>query len=503
MSFRGNDTNSAICLPAVLAIGFTGHRSLADETKSRELISRFLAERKAATPATLYGVSSAAAGGDLLFAESCIQLGIPLRILLPAPAEYFRKDFEPATWLRVEQVLKSALSVEVTGDQQLGDERYYECGIQTVQQCQLLIALWDGQPSRGMGGTEEIAAYAKEVGTPVFWFHSETGELTVFHEETAKNLLHDPELDFLNHLPDCGVTRESDSAKELAQAWFQKIDSNASRFAPQVRRLASIPIVYTAAAALFSGAASRGHAAPVWLAASAALGIIAAALPTVLRLDQRQSLWARTRTAAEVCRSALALWSTSGFYEVIGPEVIPELSGTLMSLNFLKMEDGARNKVSLEEFKQSYRRERLSGQIKYYFEHGAKAARDSRRFRTAAWVFGGGGILIAIGLFAGKFGLPGAHVLANVKWLPLAISALFQAATVAGALVAVNDCNRREQRYRELHDWLKNWDRQLDALRTWPSVLQVAARVEKALLVELLEWRSLLRNTRLSGGSKS
>jgi hypothetical protein len=83
------------------------------------------------------------------------------------------------------------------------------------------------------------------------------------------------------------------------------------------------------------------------------------------------------------------------------------------------------------------------------------------------------------------------------RWLGLSLSALFQAATVVAALQIVNDSKRRQRRYRELHDWLKDWDRQLQVLRTWSSVLKVVVQVEKALMVELLEWRSLARNTKL------
>ena len=81
MSSRPNDTNSLVRLPAILAIGFTGHRKLPDEVKSRQLIRDFLEQQKSATRGIVSGVSSAAAGGGLLFAESCIELGIPLRVL--------------------------------------------------------------------------------------------------------------------------------------------------------------------------------------------------------------------------------------------------------------------------------------------------------------------------------------------------------------------------------------------------------------------------------------
>src|SRR5271169_5509017 len=93
-STRANEVKSKVLLPSVLAIGFTGHRHLPDEAKSRAQILQILKEKKEKTPGIIYGVSSAAAGGDLLFAETCIHLGLPLRIFLPMPKEQFREDFD-------------------------------------------------------------------------------------------------------------------------------------------------------------------------------------------------------------------------------------------------------------------------------------------------------------------------------------------------------------------------------------------------------------------------
>ncbi len=487
----------SIQLPATLVIGFTGHRALPDEEKSRQLIYGFLKERKAATPGMIYGVSSAAAGGDLLFAESCIQLEIPLRILLPLPKEQFRDDFDAATWQRAEKVLGTAVSVEVTSGNQSRNESYYECGIETVHQSTLLLALWDGESSRGMGGTQEIVTFARSIGRPVVWFHSSTGDVHVFNEEADRELLHDRELDFLNRLPDLGTTPETNSPKDLAWAWFRKIDENASRCAPQVRRMAAIPIVCTAAAAIFSEAGAWTPSVGVWLAVGAAFGILAVFLPGALRLNQRQTLWARTRTAAEVCRSFLAFWGTPVYYEVIGPEIIPELSGMLMSLNLLKMLDGSRSSSSLEEFKERYRKERVAGQIDYFSRHAAQSARETRRYRIAIRICTGPAVLIAACLFVATAGFLRGHVVAGKEWLALGVSILFQIATVAGALLIVNDCDRRQRRYTEIHGWLKEWDTEFDSLRTWPSALRVANRIERALLVELLEWRSLVRDIEL------
>jgi hypothetical protein len=488
-----NGVKSSLRLPATLAVGFTGHRLLHDEANCRKWIYDFLKRKKVSARGVVHGVSSLAAGGDLLFAECCFELELPLCVLLPLPVEGFRKDFDDRGWARVEQALSKAASVEVAGGDQPRNECYYECGIETVLQSQMLLALWNGAPAEGLGGTEDIVTFAKELGRTVVWLHSVSGEVSAFNEKSDEELADDAELEFLNNLPDLNVTADTDAPHVLARAWFRKVDESATRSAPQFRRLAAIPIIFTAAAALFSGAGSWARSVGAWLAAGTAMGILAAILPAALRLQKKQILWARTRTAAEVCRSVLAFWSAPAPYDAIGPEVVPELSGMLVSLNLLKSIDRESGKASLAEFKERYRRERVAGQIDYMFSHAAQSEAEGRRYRIATWACIGLAIALNAWLFVGArfFGI----VFGEWKqWMALGASVAFQIATVAGALLAVNDCDRRRQRYRELHRQLEKWDAQLVALRTWPSVLRVAGRIERALLTELIEWRSLIRN---------
>lgn len=488
---------AAVRLPVVQAIGFAGHGAVLDESKSRVLISELLKERKAAASGIVYGITSIAPGAALLFAESCIELKIPLRVLLPVPQETFKERFDPYIWPRAEKVLAQAVSVAVAANHELRDESYYECTVETVQHSQLLIAFWDDQSPVGADATGEIVQLAREIGRPVIQIHSGTGAVGIIDGKAGGLLLEDSELQFLNDLPDAGVTLEERSPIELARAWFKKIDANASQFAPQVRRMASIPIVFTAIAALISGAAARNPDAPAWLGASAAMGIFAAALPAVLRLRQRQVLWIRTRTAAEVCRSVLALWAAPGLYEVIGAEVISEFSGMLRSLNFLKMIDGPATNASLDEFKMQYRRERLANQIEYFSTQCRRSRRDGRNLKWLA-LLGVGFAVLSIAWWLGAKAVLGAgHPVLGGRWLPLLVSALFQLATISGALVIVYDCERRQRRYSDLGVRLKFWEAEFAALRTWASVLKVVNRVERALLVEMLEWRSLAGNTRL------
>jgi hypothetical protein len=497
-------TNPLVKLPEVLAVGFTGHRKVPYETKSRQVIRDFLAKQKESHHGVMYGISSAAAGGDQLFAESCIELNIPLRILLPRPAEQFRADFDEASWQRTVRIMENAISVEVTGKYEDRNEQYYDCGIQTVAESQLLVTLWDGQPSRGIGGTQEIVSYARKTGHPIAWIHSETGALQFLNKEALKLIDTSSELEFLNGLPDLGVTVSVDmgpnaslaapvvTSRDLAQAWLDKADKNANRFAPQARRVASVPIVYTAAAAVMAGVAPEIPGAAPWLGISAALGIFSLAMPAILRLHARQALWARTRTAAEITRSVLVTWSTPRPYEVIGAEAAPWLSGILRSLNFLKMEDNRRAATPLSDFKQEYRRDRVAHQIEYFSHQARKAERQERRYAALGWTCGALATLIAVACLSGGLQWLENHGFTGRQWLAFAMSALFEVATMAGAFAALKDCARRRRRYRELSHALRRWDNQLEALNTWNSVLRVVERIERALIVELFEWRSLV-----------
>jgi hypothetical protein len=358
-----NDGKHPVILPSVLAIGFTGHRHLRDEARSGVQILDFLKEKKEKFTGVVCGVSSVASGGDMFFAEACIQLGLQLGVLLLLP-----------------NVLSQSMSVEVTGRDESRDARYYECGIELVLQSRMLLALWDGEPSRGLGGTEQIVSFAKAEGRPIAWIHSDTGAIQLFNEKAE--LVDDQELDFLNELPEAGPQPVSNSPGDLARAWFEKIDANATHASPLVRRLAAIPILCTAAASVLSTVGTIAGGA-LWIGIGAGLGFTVGALPAVLKLHQRAILWARIRTATEICRSNLAFWKTPTPYNAIGPEVVPELSGMLMSLSYLKMSDSSEHNEDLEEFKRDYRKRRLQGQMDFFLKSANRSEKKARQYQYA------------------------------------------------------------------------------------------------------------------------
>ena len=488
--------NPQVKLTPALQIGFSGHRKLSNEPRCRDLILKVLTEWKAKLPGGISGLSSLAAGGDLLFAETCFELGIPLRVLLPMPPAQFREDFEAATWKRAENALERAVSFEITGGVLDRPHCYYECGLETILQSGLLVVLWNGLPAQGIGGTGEIAQCCKNLGTPVVWIHSETGEITRWNESDQS--WRDPELTFLNDLPDRKV-KSGVTHREQAIAWFQKLDENANRIAPQFRKIAATPILCAGAAAVLTVAAYIfKDQASLLFGTSAVLGLVAALAPKFLKANETQASWARIRAAAEVSRSFVALWDAPVRYDVIDKAVIPELDGMLEALNHLKMLAGFKNqKTNFSAFKESYCRRRIAQQSDYFTEKTLRAKRVMSRAQVMIrWsvVFAIAGNLFFI-MTAQVF-----HLLPTdgwMSWVGLAVVLAYQIAAGTGTMVVINDYARRQQRFLEMRRLVLDYGKQLEQTQSWTSVLRVVARVEKTLLTEVIEWRALYRNLKL------
>jgi hypothetical protein len=490
--------DSKVTLKPALQIGFTGHRRLANETHARKRIREVLTDWKKKWGGAISGVSSLAAGSDLLFAETCFELKIPLSVLLPLPPEDFKQDFDAATWLRVESALERAACHEVIDGGLPRPECYYECGIATLHQAGLLLTLWDGQPASGKGGTGDIVDQSRELGAPLVWIHSETGAVT----EANLHKLHsdDEELAALNNLPEESVAADA-SPRALAVAWLEKLDRNALKIAPQLRKIVAVPIICAGLGSLLAAAADvfKEHKvlSCVVLLLSAALGLAAFFAPRILRSKQRQQRRAMIRAAAEITRSFLALWDAPIPYVIMDRAELLEHHGMVEALNHLKLAHGFRSRAEgLEQFKADYLKNRIQHQADYFSAQVLPAARVMTRSKWITRVvifFGVFGNLFLVACSAFQWGETG-------HWkseFGLAVAISFQVAAVTGAIVVINDYGRRQQRYVEMRDLILSYAGQLRGAQSWTSVLRVVTRIERALLAEVMEWRTLFKNQNL------
>ncbi len=129
----------------------------------------------AASNPTLFGasytiprfVSPLAEGADQLGATVALELGYRLHAILPLPPEDYRTDFDSAGLAGFDALLGRADSVFQLTAQDDRSESYALAGRATVENSDVLIALWDGEPARGVGGTAEVVAHALSNDIPV------------------------------------------------------------------------------------------------------------------------------------------------------------------------------------------------------------------------------------------------------------------------------------------------------------------------------------------------
>ena len=114
--------------------------------------------------------SSLAEGADRIVAHLVPAHADRLVVVLPLEAQDYRDDFATQESRReFDELLASSELVDVTGPDEDGtrESAYERAGLGIVERCHVLLALWDGEPARGRGGTAEIVRAARERGRTV------------------------------------------------------------------------------------------------------------------------------------------------------------------------------------------------------------------------------------------------------------------------------------------------------------------------------------------------
>jgi len=143
-------------------VGVTGHRDLADST--RELVSAAIANHLGRFD-SIDGISSLAEGADQVFAEQVLRAGGALTAVIPS-AHYGRSFETPAgsaTYRRLRALAQEVIELPYSAP---SEEAYLAAGQRVVSLAEVLLAVWDGTPSRGVGGTADVVALAGDRGVP-------------------------------------------------------------------------------------------------------------------------------------------------------------------------------------------------------------------------------------------------------------------------------------------------------------------------------------------------
>lgn len=145
-------------------VGMTGHQGLSAHTA--ELVTRALRDKLGGYGSNFVGVTMLGPGADQLFARVVLELGSSLCAVVPATK--YRDGFEDESAQRgYDELCAKATYFERLDFTDSTEHAHMEGGKVVVDRAEVLIAVWDGKPARGLGGTADVVAYAKQRGVPV------------------------------------------------------------------------------------------------------------------------------------------------------------------------------------------------------------------------------------------------------------------------------------------------------------------------------------------------
>jgi hypothetical protein len=150
-------------------VGITGHQDLPADAVA-DIDRQLQAELTQLNDAgQLTGVSSLAEGADQMFAFAVLSLNGRLEAIIPS-ADY-ESTFSGDALKNYQQLLASADTVRQLPFCEPSEEAFFAAGRAVVDECEKLLAIWDGKRAKGLGGTADVVRYAKsrKITVTVIW----------------------------------------------------------------------------------------------------------------------------------------------------------------------------------------------------------------------------------------------------------------------------------------------------------------------------------------------
>jgi hypothetical protein len=102
--------------------------------------------------------SSLARGADQVFASLVMDLGI--EVIAVIPCLHYEESFKDEDKIAYRNLLGLCSSRTQLPYPQPSEQAFYAAGRYVAENCDVLFAIWDGKPAKGLGGTGDIVEYA-------------------------------------------------------------------------------------------------------------------------------------------------------------------------------------------------------------------------------------------------------------------------------------------------------------------------------------------------------
>jgi hypothetical protein len=141
-------------------IGVTGHQLIPVQEASfvHDAIAMLLST---SSPLEVIGITSLAAGADQIFAKAVLEQGGKLKAVVPC-ARYEDAFTDHSARYEYFRLLAQASDREILPYSGPSDEAFLAAGKRVVEISDLIVAIWDGRPAKGRGGTADAVAYARD-----------------------------------------------------------------------------------------------------------------------------------------------------------------------------------------------------------------------------------------------------------------------------------------------------------------------------------------------------
>jgi hypothetical protein len=493
-------------LEPVWIVGFTGHRHLQAPDKIKQVIGATLRSLRAEIPGRVVGYSSIAIGADTLFAEEWLSSGLPWMALLPRAEKDFKNDFTESDWVRTHALIQQASRVQsLSGIKEAERElAYLECGLRVVEEADIMIAVWDGKSSRGVGGTADIVANARTLSKPLILIEPQS--LEVKREHFSPDLFADPEMSYLNEIAAhaAPLLNEKTDPAERVRFFFKSVDAKAASIAPRFRLWVAASVIMNATAAILV-AATIAFQVNSFILNILIFVLTAAATVSVFLIKRKRAhqKWIRCRVASEICRSALATWNLAEVAEPAWFNHLTEFVRLVKTIRLMKLTDPARQVTDLQERRQQYLTTRVDEQIHYFRRRRKEFAFALSALSGSFLAFSFLGIARSL-LTGSAFGVgpllpvspPNAFAWHFVQaFLPIALPL---AAGCTLSLISIFEINRQLARSRAMEGLLIKLREQIQKTESLPGLRRAIENFENALASEVFEWFTLFRYPRFN-----
>lgn len=158
-----------------MIIAVTGHQRIPDMVAAfvRDGVRAYLAAYLGAGGNEVNGsrgdgnvlVSCLAVGADQMVTDIALDLGYRLRAMIPSHG--YESTFDADGLVSYRRLLARADETVILDFDHPCGAAYMAAGLRLVDECDALLAIWDGFPAEGLGGTGDVVAYAGRRGVPM------------------------------------------------------------------------------------------------------------------------------------------------------------------------------------------------------------------------------------------------------------------------------------------------------------------------------------------------